>query len=877
MIGTQRWFVILLVCLCVFFAPTVLRAQSVANSTTIEGTVTDPSGAVVAKATVTIHNPISGFERSTATDASGNFSIPNVPFNPYHLTVTAVGFAPYAQDVEVRSTVPLNLKINLKLAGTSASVTVEGEAADLLETNATAHTDVDRALFEKLPLESISSSLSSLVTLATPGVVADSNGLFHALGDHAENQFSVDGQPITDQQSKVFSNQLPVDAVQSMEVINGILPAEFGDKNSLAIRVTTRSGLGQSGLHGGVTGEYGSFGTSSAGFNLGFGSSKWGNFITASGLNTGRFLDPPEFQVIHAKGNGQNVFDRIDLQPRQSDTFHLNLGYSRSWFQTPNTFDQGAANQDQRSLLRTINVAPGWTHLFNAQTLLTVNGFFRRDHVGYFPSGTVANGRIFNDQPVSIAQDRFLTNGGIRADISYVKGIHNAKIGVQYTTTPLTEAFNFGITDPTFNAVCLLANGNPDPSPTPTNPSQCSTARPGDTPNPNFVQTLLPFDLTRAGTLFRFPGGTIPGSGHTDIKEEAVYLMDDIRAGNWSFNVGIRGDNYNGVVHSAWAQPRLGVAYNIKATNTVLRLGYGKFFETPFNENLVLSNSTGIGGLTAALGGTQPLHPGRRNQFNAGFQQAIGRYLVVDGEYFWKYTKNAFDFDVLLSTPVAFPIEWRKSKIDGAAIRVTVPNFHGLTAFSVLGHSRARFFGPEVGGIIFNSPVTARVFRIDHDEAFASTVHVQYQPKKTLPWAGFNWRYDSGLVAGAVGSLADALGLTADQQAAIGFFCGNVFAMPTRQITSCPVGTPFGATRLRIPAAGTANDDLNPPRIAPRHLFDVAVGMDNIFHGDRYKWNLRLTVVNLTNEVALYNFLSTFSGTHFVTPRAYTGQIGFNF
>src|SRR5207247_2466874 len=101
-----------------------------------------------------------------------------------------------------------------------------------------------RGLFERLPLESQSSSVSSLVTLASPGVVADSNGLFHGLGDHAENSFTVDGQPITDQQSKVFSNQIPVDSIQSLEVIAGAPPAEYGGKTSLIMNVTTRSGMG---------------------------------------------------------------------------------------------------------------------------------------------------------------------------------------------------------------------------------------------------------------------------------------------------------------------------------------------------------------------------------------------------------------------------------------------------------------------------------------------------------------------------------------------------------------------------------------------------------------------------------------------------------
>jgi len=82
---------------------------------------------------------------------------------------------------------------------------------------------------------------------------------------------------------------------------------------------------------------------------------------------------------------------------------------------------------------------------------------------------------------------------------------------------------------------------------------------------------------------------------------------------------------------------------------------------------------------------------------------------------------------------------------------------------------------------------------------------------------------------------------------------------------------------VQIPAPGTENDDKNPPRIAPRHLFDVSVGDDDLLRGDRYKWSLRFTVINLTNKETLYNFLSTFSGTHFVSPRAYTAELGFHF
>ena len=159
---------------------------------------------------------------------------------------------------------------------------------------------------------------------------------------------------------------------------------------------------------------------------------------------------------------------------------------------------------------------------------------------------------------------------------------------------------------------------------------------------------------------------------------------------------------------------------------------------------------------------------------------------------------------------------------------------------------------------------------------------LQYQPWKRGPWIGFNWRYDSGLVAGPVpcaggncnngpngsDTVVDVSGLTPDQQFQAGLFCGPVRATPTTPISPtglCPAAQ-YGSTLISIPAPGTENDDHNPPRIAPRNLFDLSVGDDNLFHGDRYKWSLQFTVINLTNKVALYNFLSTFSGTHYVPP-----------
>jgi hypothetical protein len=766
-----------------------------------------------------------------------------------------------------------------------------------------------------------SSGVSGAVEAATPGVSADSNNQMHGLGDHAENTISVDNQVNSDQSSKTFSNQIPSNSIQSMEVIAGAPPAEFGGKTSLVVKVSTRSGQGVTTPTGSLTTSYGAFGTSNAAFDLAYGGQNWGNFIAISGTNGGRVLDAPEFAVMHDKGNEENVFDRIDYQIAGGNTIHLNLGLTRSWFQTPLTFDNlnvGAVDPsgnpvppaDQRSQIKTFNVAPTWTRLLSQTAVFTLGAFVRRDDYNYYPSGDpFSDLGPLNLQRETIGQARTLTNTGIRSDLAYAHGIHNMKMGVTYEQTFLTENDSLGIVDPLLNAPCVNASGVAVAAPGVTDPTLCPAGlypnqpTPGSpatglSPYPFFNPVLLPYDLTRGGGLYPF-------NGHTDVKELALYVQDTISAGHWSFSLGLRGDLYNGLSIARQVEPRLGVAYNIKPSSTVLRISYARTLETPFNENLILS-STGcenpvLSPLLSCTGSSGALNPGFRNEFHAGLQQAFGRYLVFDGEYIWKYTHNGYDFSVLGNTPITFPIEWHNSKIPGYAASLRVPNIHGFSATTVFSSVAARFFQPQIGGAGATVATAAGLpFRIDHDEKFNQSTNLQYQPLQRGPWFGLSWRYDSGQVAGAapcygvspgnncpasttlagqpaVEMFGNGAPLTADEEYEAGFYCGSVHATPTTALPAVCAASQFGSNLIKVPAPGTENDDHNPPRIAARNLFDASVGIDNAFHGDKRKWDMRVTVVNLMNKVALYNFLSTFSGTHYVTPRAITAQLAFHF
>jgi hypothetical protein len=516
----------------------------------------------------------------------------------------------------------------------------------------------------------------------------------------------------------------------------------------------------------------------------------------------------------------------------------LNLQFGRSSFNVPNTYDQVSPPpaQDEHQNITSFNIAPGYSRIIGSQMLLTANGFARQDRVTYLPSANP-----FADSPATVSQERRLTNFGAKVDVAYTAGMHNVKFGGTIDATKLTEHFTLGVTVPTDPAFAL--------------------------PNGAFdVATFGPFDLTQAGGRpFVFNGGAT-------IKGQAAYVQDEIQARNVTLKLGLRAEHYDGLTMSTLVQPRLGLSYAVPRSGTVLRASYGRTLETPYNENLLLSSGVGANDL---VGQGQPLKPGKRNQTEVGVQQGFGRWVVVDLGYFYKHTDNGYDFNVLFGTHIVFPIAWDHSKLDGFTGRVNLVEHRGFSAFMVLAHTNAIFSPPSAGGVLV-SPTTGS-FRIDHDQKFNQTTSVQYAfAKPHGAWAAFVWRYDSGLVTSSIKDVTTLLGLTADQQSAIHMSCGRTVATLTSAITDCPASQ-IATTLLRVPAAGAGDPLNNPARVAPRHIFDLGFGVDNLFHSSRTKVKLRLSVINLTNKEALYNFLSTFSGTHFVTPRTYQAQVGVTF
>ena len=837
--------------------------RSSASPPVVRGIVRDATGGVLPGATVDLLTE-SGSQvvQATTSAADGTFQMTAAP-GSYRLRVSLTGFEAVNRAVEANasSVTPPFLTVVLSLSAVEQRLTVNAEALG----SALPPVSIGRRTIDTLPSESVSSGLSSILTLTSPSVAADSNGVFHPLGDHAESSFSIDGQPVSDQQSRIFSNQLSPDTIESIDVETGIPPAQYGDKTSLVAVVATRSGLGYRRATGAVRLGYGSFSTPTASLSVGKGTGRLGEFLEVDGTGSRRFLDTPEVQPLHAYGTVGNLFDRVDVEPSPATAFQVNVSAARSHFETPNTIDQERAGQDQRQRQSSFDVAPSFRRVASDRLVVEARAWVRRDTVQYDPSAA-----LFSDQPATLAQHRTLTNAGGQATFTYApQADQTIQGGGQYVSTWLDERFQTGLTDPAFNAPCAAAAGGPSADTTVREPDQCASA--GLAPNPDFLSGLAPYDLTRGGALFSFDGAA-------RIRQWAGWVEDALHAGPWSASAGVRVDIYHGLGRGVGVQPRLGASYRVARTSTVFHAGYGRIFLTPYNENLVLASSTGAGGLGGGVLGSvggAPLEPARRNQYDAGVEQHFRHGLELVGDYFWKRTRGAYDFDVILNTPLTFPVQFQRSLIDGGSLRLMVPVTSSLRVEATVSHTRSRLFGPELGGLRFSASY-APVARPDHDEPFAATTRVEYHTTRLDGlWAALTWRVDSGLVAVSVPTYAAALALTGDEQAAMGLYCGDTFATPASPIRSCTSST-FGAMRIRIPAVGTENDDTNPPRIVPHQLVDIGLGIDAVRLG-RVPLRLRVTVVNVFDTTALYNFLSTFAGTHFVTPRVLQVQLSVEF
>ena len=677
---------------------------------TVQGTVKDPSGALVRDAKVIITQPLTGYSQTVQTDQQGAFKLVNIPFNTYKLQAEAPGFQAAEESIDLESTIPTNIELSLALAGATAAVTVTADSAVLEQDRTSSDTDLNQTLLERPMGAAPSRAIESMVSSA-PGFVTDDNGRMHPRGSESQVQYVVDGVPVTDNMSAIFSTSLDARTLRTVEVLTGGIPAEFGDKLAGVINVNTRSGL-EGPTQGGLSFSGGSFSTGEIAADFATHTKRFGFLANLSTTTSQRYLDPPSIDNFHNFGRTGKGFFRLDYQFDQNNSLRGTFTFGGSNFQVPNKLEQEIAGQDLRQKLRDNSQNITFQHIFSPNTVAQVSLFNRNSHARLTSNPTAT--------PVVAFQDRTLQNYGGLGSISLTRGSHNIKFGGQVTITPVNEEFSFYPTV-TFDDL-VDENGNVFPNP------------------------INSFNSTRP---FLFVGNK---TGRT----LSAYVQDRFPLfKNFTLDAGIRYDNYKLLISEQALSPRIGIAYYIPRTKTTLHASYNRLFQPPPAENLLLASSREANAISpiAVLRGVTtvlPILPDKQNAFEVGAQQLLSNYFRVSATLYQKRIKNFSDKDQFFETGVIFPIAISSGRVTGEELRIEstdIKGFHGSLSFA---NARAYGVTPINGGLFLGEDtqsleVPGLIFANDHDQRNEAQFQLGYNHKRSGLYATFSGRYDSGV------------------------------------------------------------------------------------------------------------------------------------
>ncbi len=331
-------------------------------------------------------------------------------------------------------------------------------------------------------------------------------------------------------------------------------------------------------------------------------------------------------------------------------------------------------------------------------------------------------------------------------------------------------------------------------------------------------------------------------------------MQDNVKWNNLTTNIGFRYDHNNLPTSDSAFEPRLGVAYYIPSSKTVLRASYNRVLYTPEFENILLSSSVEAAALvppsvqdSRELGGGELLvHSEKQNAWDFGIQQALGSKLRLDADYWKRKSRFAGDQDQFLNTGVVFPLAFKSGDYNGWNVRLDLARTAGLRGFLSAGHTKAIYVPPLQGGLFLDQgaldTITGGPFLIDHDQKLQAQGGLLYDLGQSGVWLGTNVRYDSGLVTGAE---PDALLADPD----------NAFAAPFVVVHS--------------------GGDLDPNRIKSRTIVDFSLGFDlQKYH---VPLSLQADLLNANNEKGVYNIQSVFGGTHVTPPRMVAVRLRYSY
>lgn len=663
-------------------------------------TVTDAAGLPV-EASVELISEVNQYRRAFSSGPEGRVTAKRLPYGLYRLHVTRQSFAPFSDLLEIRSSIPKEVKVLLLVAPLQETVEVT-DAATLVDPHRTGTVNrIGGDTLENRRTTLPGRALAELVN-QEPGWLFEANGILHPRGSEYQVQYVMDGIPLTDNRSPAFVPDFDINDVNSMSVMTANYPAEFGRKLGGVIEVVTARDNRQ-GFHGKAVGFGGSFETAGGYVEEQYGWSRNTLTLSAAGSSTNRFLDAPVEQNYTNHGTTGDFMAHFERDLGDKDRIGVIFRREQSRFLVPNELIQQAAGQRQdRHGFETAGQV-SYTHIFSPHVLADLRGMVRDVSADLWsnPFST----------PMIADQDRSFREGYFKGSVSAHYGIQEWKAGVETDFASVRESLNYQVTNPD--------DFDPDTPPT-----------------------------------FQF-------SRRAPDREQAVFLQDLVRLHNFTLSAGLRFDHYGFLVReNAWS-PRFGAAWYWPAAGIVFRASYDRVFQTPAFENILVASSPEVASLSEQVL-RLPVRPSRGNFYEAGFAKSVFGKLRMDANFFHRDFTNYADDDLLFNTGVSFPIAFRKAAIYGVEVKLEAPRWGPLSGFVSYSNMRGTGYLPVTGGLFLGEEAadaigeTTGTFPISQDQRNTVKTRFRYQIAPRV-WAAIGASYGSGLPVEFEGDQDDAI------------------------------------------------------------------------------------------------------------------------
>ncbi len=688
-----------------FIATSVVLAQ--ANNGELRLKVTDPAG-LAAKATVVLSSQANEYRHRFATDSDGAVTAKPLPFGIYEIKIQAPGFADASDTVEIRSALPTERMIQLKLAPVASSVSVTAENTLVDPDQAGAVSQIGANAIQDRLSSLPGRSLQDLVN-SQPGWLYEGNAVLHPRGSEYQTQFVIDGIPLLDNRSPSFGPEIEADDVQSMSVYTAGIPAEYGRKLGGVVELNSLQDTAE-GFHGQAVLSGGSFDTAGAFVEAQYVAGKNTFGGSASGNMTAHYLNPVVPENFTNRGTTGDFSARYEREFTPEDRLSVIVRHELSRYEIPNEHLQQAAGQLQTAdNFETMGIV-SYQHIFSSDMVMDVRGMVR-DNANDLSSNAAST-------PVEAFSHNWFREGYFKTSVSIHHGHHELKFGVDSDSTFLNENFSYVITDP--------------------------SRFPADTP------------LT-----FAFPTADAPNAGRRPDIEQSAFAQDLIHASNWTVSAGLRWDHYQLLLNQNFFSPRLAVSRYFPSANLVLHFSYDRVFQTPSSENILLSSSAAVAALSNEFL-RLPVKPSEGNYYEAGLSKSFFGQFKLDANYFRRLVDNFADDDQLLNTAVSFPIAFRKSIIYGAEAKIELPNWRGFSGFASYSYAVGNVWFPVTGGLFLGdnaadvgTQLTGH-FPDSQDQRNTVRTRLRYQIAPRL-WIAGGMEYDTGLPFAFDGDPAIAL------------------------------------------------------------------------------------------------------------------------